>query len=142
MRKLFFMLSSIAILSCTDRGGEPGPWYENYYYINSSAHTIILQSYKGLYSYIDTIINNDTLTGVDPNFQGKSIFHSDSIIVLYDSIKIKKFINNGVISNRNIFYRSNYLFWDNSNKDYQEYEYNYYYTFTPQDYIEADTILK
>lgn len=145
MRNFYvILLSNLILLGCVSPEIEE---YENTYYVNHSLHDILLYKYSRHGSNIDTFTlkNGDSLYFWD---YSSILFNIDSVLIIFDTTKMKIHINPSIMHNyydRNLLILNNYFFKEDI-FDYRrrgKFIYNnYYYTFTPQDYIEADTILK
>jgi len=130
--KTIILIITISTLmcSCTDRDCGKCISINDINYINSTNTKIKIKMYKNNINYISLSIdkNKDTLLLNYDNFFSNQF---DSAHIMYDSTKIKRynFTGNRCTENRNIFCENNYV---KSSV--------FTYTFTNQDYIEADTI--
>jgi predicted small secreted protein len=128
---IILILTACFIYSCTtDRGCGKCISINDIHYVNSSNTAIKIRMYKNNISYVLLNIdkNKDTTLFNYDNFFSNQF---DSAHIVYDTTKIKRynFTNNRCSDNRNIFCENNYIKSS-----------IFTYTFTAQDYIEADTI--
>ncbi len=130
--KTIILIITISTLmySCTDRGCGKCLSINDINYINSTNTIIKIKMYKNNINYVSLSVdkNKDTLLLNYDNFFSNQF---DSVYIMYDSTKIKKynFSSNRCTENRNIFCENNYV---KSSV--------FTYTFSNQDYIAADTI--
>lgn len=125
------ILTTCFIYSCTtDRDCGKCTTINDINYFNSSNTAIKIKMYKNNINYVSLSIdkNKDTVLLNYDNFFSNQF---DSAQILYDSTKIKRFnfTNNRCSENRNIFCENNYVKTS-----------VFTYTFTEQDYVQADTI--
>jgi hypothetical protein len=128
---LIITISSLLFSCVTDRDCGKCMEVDDIKYLNNANTEINLIFYKSNIANTAFIIRNNKDTILN-EFNGLFANEFDSVHILYDSTKIRRVTynsNTNCTDNRNIFCVNNY-----------SKSFIYAYTFTEQDYIDADTL--
>lgn len=140
MKNIIFFLVLVMFFSC---GTEPKYYkIDKFYYINNSDYTIQIKFYDNdKITRFDTIDVSDTLDYSSLSYSANVLSYIDSVYIKFEDNKFLSYYdedNDMLAKPRSIFKDSNYIF----KKEINGYEriFSFYYTFTNEDYLAADTI--
>jgi hypothetical protein len=120
---------------CSD-SSDRAPAYADYVYKNAGSSQLALQDYKKTTDSVYYLGINDSMLCRIKLFsdQVERFIGSDSVIIFFDSTKFSRYTQSNSSDRNIIFHQSYTLVMDDMPK------YQYTYTFTNEDYDNADSV--